>query len=376
MVAESATASPPGATRWIGHGEHPRGPFRTITLDTVGQWFEHDIVSAGRLPLFAFLVGLILGFLCIRISVRLIRAEVRWWFGNVTPGGLHVHHVVFGVVLALSSGVALIATFESASQTTAAVLAGCFGLGSALMLDEFALILYLRDVYWQEEGRTSVDAVFVAIAVTGLLLLGLRPLDLIDGTVLVGSATTVRGTTAVLTVIDLLLAAVVLLKGKIWTGLVGLFFFPLLLIGSARLARPGSPWARWRYADRPRKMQRALRRERWLRRPLIRVKIYIQDLMAGRPDLPHALQEAEKVLDRTVHAAPPPPRRPRSMTRHRPISGRRRGSGTINRLPGLRAARNMAGSRPRNQEYEPVEPGPTAAPGRQVPLLGDRSEKR
>ena len=44
------------------------------------------------------------------------------------------------------------------------------------MLDEFALILHLRDVYWPEEGRTSVDAVFVAIAVTGLLLLGLRPL--------------------------------------------------------------------------------------------------------------------------------------------------------------------------------------------------------
>ena len=44
------------------------------------------------------------------------------------------------------------------------------------MLDEFALILHLHDVYWEEEGRTSVDAVFIAVAVTGLLLIGLRPL--------------------------------------------------------------------------------------------------------------------------------------------------------------------------------------------------------
>ena len=48
------------------------------------------------------------------------------------------------------------------------------------MLDEFALILHLHDVYWEEEGRTSVDAVFIAVAVTGLLLIGLRPLALGD----------------------------------------------------------------------------------------------------------------------------------------------------------------------------------------------------
>ncbi|MGV7904030.1 hypothetical protein PJN93_29915, partial [Mycobacterium kansasii] len=90
------------------------------------------------------------------------------------------HHMVFGVVLCLGSAIGLIANFDKATQTTAAVLAGVFGLGAALILDEFALILYLRDVYWQEEGRASVDAVFVAIAMSGLLLLGLRPLDLVD----------------------------------------------------------------------------------------------------------------------------------------------------------------------------------------------------
>jgi hypothetical protein len=40
------------------------------------------------------------------------------------------------------------------------------------VLDEFALILHLQDVYWAEDGRTSVDAVFAAVAVAGLLILG------------------------------------------------------------------------------------------------------------------------------------------------------------------------------------------------------------
>ncbi|GAB3125709.1 hypothetical protein GCM10027289_00380 [Tsukamurella serpentis] len=322
----------------------------------MSTWFARDIVEAGRLPLFAFFAGLIVGFVCIRISVRLIRAKVRWWFGNLAPGGLHVHHMVFGVVLCLGAAVGLIANFDTATQTTAAVLSGVFGLGAALILDEFALILYLRDVYWQEEGRASVDAVFVAIAVTGLLLLGLRPLDLVDGVGFQGSPE--RAVQIGLAVLSLGTAAIVLLKGKIWTGLIGLFFFPLLVVGAIRLSRPGAPWARWRYDQKSRRMARALRRERRLRRPLIRAKIAVQDLMAGRPDLlPQLREDTEKELDRTVVPAPAPPRRPRSMVRGLTISPNRRRSGTINRLPGLRVTRVYpAAERPASQEYEPVEP--------------------
>ncbi|NMD56276.1 MULTISPECIES: hypothetical protein [Tsukamurella] len=322
----------------------------------MSTWFANDIVAGGRLPLFSFCVGLIVGFMGIRISVRLIRAKVRWWFGNVTPGGLHLHHMVFGVVLCLGSAIGLIANFDKATQTTAAVLAGVFGLGAALILDEFALILYLRDVYWQEEGRASVDAVFVAIAMSGLLLLGLRPLDLVDFAGFRDSPE--RAAQIGFGVISLATAAIVLLKGKIWTGLIGLFFFPLLLIGAIRLSRPGAPWARWRYDQDSRRMLRALRRERRLRRPLIRAKIAVQDLMAGRPDLlPQLREDTEKELDRTVVPAPAPPRRPRSMARRLTISRNRRRSGTINRLPGLRAARVYpAAEQPARQEYEPVEP--------------------
>ena len=48
--------------------------------------------------------SMLLSFGFIRFSTRMIRAEVSWWPGNVTPGGLHIHHLVFGIVLMMFSG--------------------------------------------------------------------------------------------------------------------------------------------------------------------------------------------------------------------------------------------------------------------------------
>ena len=42
-------------------------------------------------------------------------------------------------------------------------------------------------------------------------------------------------------VLTLALAVVVLLKGKVWTGLVGMFITPLLVVGAIRLSRPHAP---------------------------------------------------------------------------------------------------------------------------------------
>ncbi|MDH6680079.1 hypothetical protein M2284_004304 [Rhodococcus sp. LBL1] len=287
------------------------------------EWLDREIIANGRLPLLFFLIGFLLAFLFIRVSVRMIRAEVRWWPGNITPRGQHIHHVVFGVVTMFASGVALIAVQETATQTTGAVLAMFFGIGAALVLDEFALIFYLKDVYWEDQGRASVDAVFVALAVTGLLLLGFQPLELFDITEFRKDPhLAVRAAIVALAVANLGLAAIVILKGKIWTGLVGLFVFPILLVGAIRLSRPGAPWARWRYVKKPRRMRRALEREKRFRRPMIRAKIYVQDLVAGKPSVEHALTATEEELERTVHAAPAP------------ISTHGAASGTMVGLPG------------------------------------------
>ncbi|OZC83253.1 hypothetical protein CH274_06825 [Rhodococcus sp. 06-418-5] len=266
---------------------------------------QHGVIDHGRLPLLCFLLGLLAGFLLIRLSVRMIRADVKWWPGNITPGGQHIHHVVFGIVLMLLAGIGLIAVYVDGSEPVGAALAAIFGIGAALVLDEFALIFYLRDVYWSEQGRTSVDAVFAAVAFTGLLLLGYHPLELLSPADFRADPDPwVRGTLAVLALANLALGVIVLLKGKIWTGLLGLFLLPILVLAAVRLSRPSAPWARWRYTTRPKKMERALRREKRWRRPIIRAKIYLQDAIAGKPSIVHAREATEDELARTVLPAP------------------------------------------------------------------------
>lgn len=250
-------------------------------------WFEAQVVHTGRLPLFCFFVAFVAGFAGIRLSVRLIRAQVRWWPGNLRTGSLHVHHMVFGVVLMGIGGVAGLAA-PVYSLAWRAWPAAVFGLGTALVLDEFALILHLRDVYWSNEGRLSIDAVFVAAGVTALLLIGVSPVgvkSVADYHHLPGSPGAVVTLLVVVTML-FVLAGITLLKGKIWTGLLGLFLPPVFIIGAIRLGRPGSPWARWRYRDRPGKLARTTRREQLLRQPVVRAKIRLQDLLAGPHDLP------------------------------------------------------------------------------------------
>ncbi|WP_341770450.1 hypothetical protein, partial [Actinomadura bangladeshensis] len=262
------------------------------------EMFDERIVATGRLPLFGFFVAFLVTFMLTRVNVRLIRADVRWWFSNVTVGELHIHHVVFGVVLMLAGGVGSLAVPDAYTGLSVAA-AVVFGMGSALVLDEFALILHLSDVYWTEKGRASVDAVFVAIAVTGLLLLGIRPLGY-EGIAPDPGTGILTRVYVVSLVINLVFAVITLLKGKIWTGLIGLFMPALLIVGAIRVARPGSPWARWRYPEDSRRHQRAVRRERQLRRPLIRGKIWVQEFIAGRHDLipPELLQRRADVAER------------------------------------------------------------------------------
>ncbi|MEW5813031.1 MAG: hypothetical protein AB1925_26695 [Actinomycetota bacterium] len=275
-----------------------------------------DGIPYSRLPLVCCLVAFILTFFVTRTIVRYIRSHAdsdaprKWWQPrNISGGGgLHIHHVVIGVILVMVSGVAMVtlAVDGGVPEFTAASIV--FGIGAALVLDEFALILHLSDVYWSEDGRASVDAVFVAVAVAGLLILGFNPLSFFDVTIWrdddsAAARVLVIGTA----VFTLALAVIVLLKGKVWTGLVGMFITPLLVVGAIRLSRPHAPWARWRYTNRPRKMHRALERERWLRRPVIQAKLWLQDAISGMPKFPDD-KLVDQELDREIHAAPAPSR--------------------------------------------------------------------
>ena len=278
--------------------------------------FWQDIVDRGRLPLLCCLVAFIVTFFVTRTIVRYIRhlsardAPRKWWQPrNIGHGALHIHHVVFGVILVMVSGVTMVTLAINGGEREFTVAAVLFGVGAALVLDEFALILHLSDVYWAEDGRTSIDAVFAAIAASGLLILGFNPLSFFDISIWRSDHTVAARTGVVIVaVLTLALAVVVLLKGKVWTGLVGMFIPPLLFIGTIRLSRPHAPWARWRYTNKLRKMRRALARERWLRRPVVQAKLWVPDAISGMPRFPDD-QLVDAQLDRENHAAPAPPGR-------------------------------------------------------------------
>ena len=143
-----------------------------------------------------------------------------------------------------------------------------------LTLDEFALWLYLEDVYWAEEGRSSVDAVIFAAIIGGGIIVGFVPLDAGDGGSTLAIITTV--------LIDLSICAVVALKGKLSTAVIGMFIPPVAWVGAIRLARPRSWWARHRYKPGSGKLVKAEGRKA---RHDGRVKRF-QDLIGGAPSLP------------------------------------------------------------------------------------------
>lgn len=122
----------------------------------MGHWLERNIIEPGKLPLLLALAAFVLTFLITRVVTRMIRAG-KGPFGNVKAGGMHIHHVVPGVVLTVVGGFGAVASGQSGFG--AGLCAVLFGMGAGLVLDEFALILHLDDVYWTEAGRQSVEVV-------------------------------------------------------------------------------------------------------------------------------------------------------------------------------------------------------------------------
>jgi hypothetical protein len=215
--------------------------------------------------------SMLLSFGFIRFSTRMIRAEVSWWPGNVTPGGLHIHHLVFGIVAMMLAG--FLNFVLQPGSPWFEILAGLFGIGMGLTLDEFALWLYLDDVYWSEEGRSSVDAVVFAAIIGGAIIVGFVPLDASGGSVLA---------ILVSVLITLGICAIVALKGKVSSAVIGMFIPPVAWVAAIRLARPRSWWAKRRYKPASEKLAKAearkARHDRRVRR--------FQDLIGGAPSLP------------------------------------------------------------------------------------------
>ena len=86
-------------------------------------------------------------------------------FRNMSVGGEHLHHYMWGIGMLAGVGAVAVRGDEKLRRHPATALA--YGAGLALIVDEFALLLDLKDVYWARQGRVSVD-----VAVTGSSLVG------------------------------------------------------------------------------------------------------------------------------------------------------------------------------------------------------------
>jgi hypothetical protein len=219
--------------------------------DDIRRAYDSGIQAPGKEVHFLVLLAFTCSFGFIRTSAHLIRAQVSWWPGNVeTKGGTHIHHLVWGILLLLVFGYVGIAVDPGSPWRE--LVAICFGVGVGLTLDEFALWLNLEDVYWEEKGRQSIDAVVGAGSLLAVTLLGLSFwIDVLQAVLAwlgVGGETLTGGeSTAVLVPFQALgvaLALVCLLKGKRFAGAVGLFVPAVALVGAMRLAKPDSRWAR------------------------------------------------------------------------------------------------------------------------------------
>ena len=111
--------------------------------------YESSIFDVGREPAFLMLLTFIVTLAGTRFYTRM--ARIRGW-GSGSVGGVHMHHLVPGVIMILGAGVLVIA-FEPCGILIG-LLAAVFGAGAALTLDEFAILLHLDD--WLDLGAAPL----------------------------------------------------------------------------------------------------------------------------------------------------------------------------------------------------------------------------
>ncbi len=199
------------------------------------HWWQLNIVDGGKGPLLLAFCAFVVTFLITRTITRLIRAG-KGPFTNVSAGGVHLHHSTPGLILLI------IGAFTAVGAPTHSVwpyvAATLVGVGSSLVLDEFAMIFRLQNVYWTQEGQLSVNMVTLAGACIGLAVVGFSPARVPE---LSDRVITTRWAVAAALVVHFGLLAVTALKGKSATMLIGLFLAPVAWVGAVRLARPAPP---------------------------------------------------------------------------------------------------------------------------------------
>jgi|HubBroStandDraft_6_1064221.scaffolds.fasta_scaffold230075_4 hypothetical protein len=131
--------------------------------------YERRLAESRRERLFLASLSFFITVLVVRGLTIAIRHDIGP-FHNISMNGRHIHHLVWGILLLLLVGYLWLIEVgtgaASSTQWLGRLMSLLFGVAAALTLDEFALWLNLRDVYWEREGRES----FEALALFGGLL--------------------------------------------------------------------------------------------------------------------------------------------------------------------------------------------------------------
>jgi hypothetical protein len=131
---------------------------------SLGQVLHDRIQDRPRRRLFVASVSFFLTFGGVRGVVYCIEHQIPP-FHFIEVGGRHIHHLVFGIIILLVVGYGWLCEVGVGSDGSSILLSRLmsilYGVGAALTLDEFALWLNLRDVYWSREGRSSIDAIIL-----------------------------------------------------------------------------------------------------------------------------------------------------------------------------------------------------------------------
>jgi hypothetical protein len=130
----------------------------------IGSLVHDHIADRPRRRLFLASVSFFLTFAVVRGMVFCIRHEIPP-FHYIIMSGRHIHHLVIGILILLAVGYGWLCEFgtgsDSSSIFASRFMSILYGVGAALTLDEFALWLNLKDVYFVREGRSSIDAVIL-----------------------------------------------------------------------------------------------------------------------------------------------------------------------------------------------------------------------
>jgi hypothetical protein len=134
-----------------------------LSPGAIRRAYQEELGPGQRSALLSWLAftGTFAGLRALTYSIR----EGRGPFRNLSVGGAHLHHYMWGIGLVSAVGEVAVRGDERHRRHPAVAVS--YGSGLALIVDEFALLLDLKDVYWAKQGRISIDIGIGGIAITG-----------------------------------------------------------------------------------------------------------------------------------------------------------------------------------------------------------------